>query len=306
MTQKAIKIKIKVGNGASSRNSAALPSSDRSDDVVIRPNYQGIFVLLVITSTLFGGGWWLFSSGDDAEQSAATVASTPPVQQEPTSTNKPVVAENKPLLEEKLEITEAAETDTSIKVAEPEVKKPHVLEQVIIVDKTTALEPKPEVANVSQPLEAPVAQVEKNREPSVNDNVAVRQEANPKVVEEPQVETASVAQINDNRVARAQFTRGISKREPVDKLQQLSLSDQEHDSVKLFFFSELKNLKGQTVTHRWLYEDEEVAKIKFRVGGNRWRVYSSKNIQANKSGAWTVTVNDGEGNVLYREEIATR
>ena len=300
MTQKAIKIKIKVGNGASGRRSAALPSGDRSDDVIIRPNYQGIFVLLVIVSTLFGGGWWLFSS-DEIEQSAATVASSPPVQEVSAPTNKPVsvVVDNTSSIEEK------TDTDTSAAVTKtPEVKKPHVLEQVIIVENKTVPESQPEVTTVNQPSEVSVAKVEKESRLSA-DNVAASQETKPAPAE-PKVEKTPVAQVSDNRVARAQFTRGISKREPVDKLQELSVSDQQHDSVKLYFFSELKNLKGQTVTHRWLYEDEEVANIKFRVGGNRWRVYSSKNIQTHKSGAWSVTVNDSEGNVIYREEIAAR
>ena len=81
------------------------------------------------------------------------------------------------------------------------------------------------------------------------------------------------ANANTGEVARAQFTTAIEAREPVDKVTILS-----NDVNKVYFFSELRNLQGQSVTHRWLLGGKVMAEVNFNVGGPRWRVNSSKTL----------------------------
>ncbi|MCF6323750.1 MAG: DUF2914 domain-containing protein [Gammaproteobacteria bacterium] len=101
------------------------------------------------------------------------------------------------------------------------------------------------------------------------------------------------ANANTSEVARAQFTSAIEAREPVDKVNVLS-----NDVNKIYFFSDLRNLQGQTVTHRWLLADKVMAEVSFNVGGPRWRVNSSKALQTGWVGDWTVAVVDGTGSVI--------
>lgn len=90
------------------------------------------------------------------------------------------------------------------------------------------------------------------------------------------------------KVARAIFTSEIIDREPADNLTEISNS-----TDRIFFFTDLRNLTGQIITHRWEYNDKVMAEVKFKVGaGPRWRVYSSKNLLPEWTGAWTVTVSD--------------
>lgn len=100
--------------------------------------------------------------------------------------------------------------------------------------------------------------------------------------------------IENGRVARAVFTSQIVDREPVDSLSELG-----NDSDRIYFFTDLRGLAGQIVTHKWEHDGQVMAEIKFKVGnGPRWRVYSSKNLLPIWTGQWTVSVIDEQGSSL--------
>ncbi len=94
-------------------------------------------------------------------------------------------------------------------------------------------------------------------------------------------------------VARAQFTTAVKDREPTD-----SLSSVGADKTEIFFFTELTGLNGTKVTHRWEHDGKPVREQSFDVGGDRWRVWSSKGLSADLKGEWKVTVVDGSGATL--------
>jgi hypothetical protein len=100
--------------------------------------------------------------------------------------------------------------------------------------------------------------------------------------------------VPDAIVARAQFTTEISNREPVDQV--VTVDEQ---ATKIYFFTDLRNLQGRTVTHRWEFEGKVVSEVKFNVGGPRWRVYSVKTLNPAESGKWTVFVIDESGWPLH-------
>jgi len=104
--------------------------------------------------------------------------------------------------------------------------------------------------------------------------------------------TASAA----GEVARAQFTTGISDREPMDAITELGT-----DHTQVYFFTELTGFSGETITHRWEHGGETIAEVSFDVRGPRWRVWSSKQLQPDWTGEWKVSVVDGAGNVLVEK-----
>jgi len=91
----------------------------------------------------------------------------------------------------------------------------------------------------------------------------------------------------NRRIARAQFTTAIVDREPTDNIVMFT-----NDKDKIYFFTELINFNGQNVKHRWEYEGKEMAAVDFKVEGARWRVHSSKNINPEWIGIWSVIVYD--------------
>ena len=94
-------------------------------------------------------------------------------------------------------------------------------------------------------------------------------------------------------VTRATFTTAVAEREPVGSIDKLTA-----DTDKVYYFTELRGMAGQTVTHRWEYNGKVMAEVPFTVSGPRWRVYSSKNLQEGWTGEWKVSVIDQAGSTL--------
>jgi hypothetical protein len=99
-------------------------------------------------------------------------------------------------------------------------------------------------------------------------------------------------------VARAAFTTAVVDREPQDALEQLG-----NDVRSVSYFTELRGLAGETVTHRWELDGTVMAEVAFEVDGPRWRVHSSKRLDPTQLGVWTVSVIDSQGRVLSQQSL---
>lgn len=100
-------------------------------------------------------------------------------------------------------------------------------------------------------------------------------------------------------VARSAFTTEISDREPTENLQNLT-----NDNGQVKFFTELRDMSGQTAIHRWEYDGKVVAEIEFNVKGPRWRVWSSKSLVPAWTGDWKVSVVNGAGEVISEKNLS--
>ncbi len=94
----------------------------------------------------------------------------------------------------------------------------------------------------------------------------------------------------DGWVERAMFTTAVENREPVDQVAILPDTD-----GQVFFFTDLRELQGRTITHRWEYQGQVMAEVAFEVNGPRWRVFSLKSLDPGQLGKWTVIVVDESG-----------
>lgn len=65
---------------------------------------------------------------------------------------------------------------------------------------------------------------------------------------------------------------------------------------KLYCQSKVSNVAADSeIEHVWYRGDQEVARVKLRVGGSPWRTHSSKNIGADGNGDWRCDVmHDGK------------
>ena len=132
---------------------------------------------------------------------------------------------------------------------------------------------------------------------SATNNMPVSENQEAAVSEMLADDTSSTKKSGENsqgKVARAIFTSEIIDREPADDLTEIN-----NTTDRIYFFTDLRNLTGQIITHQWEYNDKVMAEVKFKVGGGpRWRVYSSKNLLPEWTGIWTVVVSDENGQIL--------
>ena len=92
-------------------------------------------------------------------------------------------------------------------------------------------------------------------------------------------------------LGRVTFATGVTDREPTD-----SLDSRPTGLDRGFFFTEILDSAGRQLTHQWLIDGQVVYELAVRVGGDRWRVWSSKRL----AGATVVTVRvvDDTGSVI--------
>jgi len=123
-------------------------------------------------------------------------------------------------------------------------------------------------------------------------------------VENKSVEPSSDHPLNQTSpfVKRALFTSDISSREPVDDVGE-RISQEDNTLDKVIFFTEIRDLKGKTVFHQWKHEGRLVTEIPYAIGGNRWRIYSSKTLNKSAIGNWDVVVSTEEGEILTNRKF---
>ncbi len=94
-------------------------------------------------------------------------------------------------------------------------------------------------------------------------------------------------------VERGVLTTAIENREPVDDLGEIVIDDDAHVQ-QVFFFTQVKQLDGKQIIHRWFYRDREMAAVTLNIGSNNWRTYSSKRLRPQWLGEWRVEVWQGD------------
>ncbi len=95
------------------------------------------------------------------------------------------------------------------------------------------------------------------------------------------------------------LTTAVSQREPENVLKDIVASNDFSD--KLMFFTEVRNLDGQSISHLWFHQDQLMAEVELAIRANRYRTYSSKNIMPSQTGDWRVEVVTGSGKLLAQK-----
>lgn len=99
-------------------------------------------------------------------------------------------------------------------------------------------------------------------------------------------------------ITRGVFTTEIVDKEPVSELKDISV-----ETTRVYYFTEITGLNGHTITHRWEYNGQVFAEVEFKVSGDRWRTWSSKNMLSSWAGKWQVSVLDEGGNIIEQSEF---
>lgn len=105
--------------------------------------------------------------------------------------------------------------------------------------------------------------------------------------------TLAVAQWPHDNISQAVFAKAVEDRVPSE-----IISEADNSLGKIYFFTNIRNLTGERITHRWIYKDKVKAEVSFDIKGKRWRVWSSKNLWHTWIGTWQVEVLNHQGEVL--------
>lgn len=102
-------------------------------------------------------------------------------------------------------------------------------------------------------------------------------------------------QLSNKFIQRAVLTTEVTDREPVDNLNATAIDE---NTAKVYFFTEVTDLSGQSITHRWSLDGKVQAEVSLNIGSNRWRTYSSKNLVPILKGTWLVEAVDEQNRVI--------
>ena len=97
-------------------------------------------------------------------------------------------------------------------------------------------------------------------------------------------------------ISKAVFALDVEDRVPIN-----IVKEADNSLGKIYFFTNIRNLSGESITHRWIYQGRVMADVSFNINGPRWRVWSSKNLWHTWIGEWTVEVLTADGSVLYEK-----
>ncbi len=98
-------------------------------------------------------------------------------------------------------------------------------------------------------------------------------------------------------VARSQLTYLVKNKEPQDQVA-LPVKIRDDRTVKIYYFTEIKNMTGNTVFHIWKNNGKQIFKKAIKVKGPRWRAATYKTIDSMSIGNWQVSLIDSKGNLL--------
>jgi hypothetical protein len=115
----------------------------------------------------------------------------------------------------------------------------------------------------------------------------------------------AAAVITDPHVVRAELSAGIRAKEPTARLQS-PIQATGRESRTIYFFSEVRDLGGKTLLHRWERDGKVIASVPFEVRGERWRFYSKKTITPRMTGGWRVVLVDSAGKELASTAFEVR
>jgi Protein of unknown function (DUF2914) len=101
-------------------------------------------------------------------------------------------------------------------------------------------------------------------------------------------------------IIRSQLTKDIEKNEPIDQLK-LPLKIGKKETLGIYYFAELKGMKGKTIYHEWLLNGELITRKRVNISADPWRTASKQVISYTMNNDWVVRLVDDSGNKLVEK-----
>ncbi|MFT6121745.1 MAG: hypothetical protein ACJAWS_000158 [Oleiphilaceae bacterium] len=183
---------------------------------------------------------------------------------------------------EKVQLTPQAATQAT---------KPEPLKKVVEANLPKSVDV-PLVKKIAKKEETPlIQQAPTNTKVEANKHIAKAHQKTPYM---HQVKAVSPVEILDTRIKKAQLSSNLVKGLPVDTLSSEVLMSEE-GIIRVHLYTEMENLRGQNLFHHWYLNGEKQARVRIPVNHKTQRSSSSKFINKQMLGKWTVQVLDEQG-----------
>lgn len=210
--------------------------------------------------------------------------------------------------------TATAKENVLEKIAEPELRREDARSEILqpalpAKDKLAATLPSPAQPDTGSPHQKRTMAEEFSIDKDLKPDISSPKRYPPAPVLRPKkiepllpLEPTPPAAPSGIGVARAQFTTGIEQQEPVDQVGPIILA-KDNEIKQLYYFTEIKGMRGETIIHRWEHEGKIIAKVHLQIGSNQWRTYSRKNLTPAMAGNWQVVVTNSQGNPIHTDRF---
>lgn len=104
--------------------------------------------------------------------------------------------------------------------------------------------------------------------------------------------------IFDKRVIRAALTGAPKDNKEPGEAVQSPIRIEANQSVELFYFSEIKNMKDKVLFHHWLKNGQVIYKKQLDIKDNKSKLISSRTLTSKDNGDWQVVLIDRKGKLF--------
>ncbi|MCW8996739.1 MAG: DUF2914 domain-containing protein [Psychromonas sp.] len=108
--------------------------------------------------------------------------------------------------------------------------------------------------------------------------------------------TQAEVQIFSKHIKRFVIAKTVKGREPLGSINEISFKKDHLATV--YAYSHAVGLKDETLYYKWRLNRKKLAQVKVSIGSNHWRSYSTKFIQPQMEGEWSVTLENAKGEIL--------
>jgi len=141
-------------------------------------------------------------------------------------------------------------------------------------------------------LKKPIAAIE-------NEKLAAKKVNKAMVISKP----VEKAPIKNNKIKRAVLAQETINKEPLGVVN-LPLRVNKKKAITVTYFTEVINMKGNSVRHEWVLNDKVIYSKKINVLGERWRISTRKLFSYTAIGKWQVRLLDDKGRVLHKIDFS--
>ena len=109
--------------------------------------------------------------------------------------------------------------------------------------------------------------------------------------------------IFDKKVIRASLNSALKDNEPYEQVK-LPIRLAKNQTIELFYFNELRDIKDRNLYHHWWKDGKSVYKKQLDVSAGRTKAVTSKTLSYKDKGEWRIELVDSKGKVFSEVNFA--